>query len=70
MGGVGGMAGKGRHGGDAAAAWRVHRLDERRLDVLGSQFALAHEDIQERFMLRQKLWTDKQLQPESRDVSW
>ena len=61
MGGIGGMAGK----GDMAVT-RLQRgaarLDERRLDVLGSQFALAHEDIQERFMLRQKLWMEKQQQ--------
>ena len=61
MGGIGGMMGK----GDMAVT-RLQRgcarLDERRLEVLGSQFALAHEDIQERFMLRQKLWTDKQQQ--------
>ena len=59
MGGLGGMAGK----GDMAVT-RLQRgaarLDERRLDVLGSQFALAHEDIQERFLLRQKLWMEKQ----------
>ena len=61
MGGIGGMAGK----GDMAVT-RLQRgaarLDERRLEVLGSQFALAHEDIQERFMLRQKLWMERQQQ--------
>ena len=37
------------------------QLDDKRLDVLGGQFALSHEEIQRKFMHRQMLWMERKM---------